>query len=91
MLAYIGPVPNNNCVINRQNLIEQASGGMKQVAVKCNANGLPVTTVTTINFINYLGKIRALHAITRNNSSNDKRSMRSKRAPVSARLSLKWL
>ena len=37
MLQYIGSVPSNNCVINRQNLSEQAFGGIKQVAVKCDA------------------------------------------------------
>ena len=39
MLEYIGPVPNYNCTINRQNLSEHTFGGMKQIAIKCNANG----------------------------------------------------
>ena len=37
MFEYIGPVPNNNCVIGRQNLSEWAFGGMKQIDVKCDA------------------------------------------------------
>ena len=38
MLAQIDPVPNNNCVINRQDLFEQPFSGIKQVVVKCDAN-----------------------------------------------------
>ena len=38
MLQYIGTVPNNNCVINRQNLSEQPFGGMRRVDVKCDAD-----------------------------------------------------
>ena len=38
MLEQIGPAPSNNCVINRQNLSQQTFSGMKQVAIKCDAN-----------------------------------------------------
>ena len=38
MLEYIGSVPSNNGVINRQNLSEQALGRMERVTVKCDAN-----------------------------------------------------
>ena len=31
-------VPSNNCVINRQNLSEQAFGGVKRVVVQCDVN-----------------------------------------------------
>ena len=38
MLEYIGPVPNNNCVINRQKPFWTVFGRDKSVSVKCDAN-----------------------------------------------------
>ena len=38
MLEHIGPVTNNNCVINRQNLFEQPSAGWNKLPSNVTRN-----------------------------------------------------